>query len=131
MFDYTRGAWGDLYVAPPSARGTKDDYARAAAAFEQAYARRGSLRALVGIGFARKEMGDAPAALRAFLEALAVPPPPEVVWGLHEQVAALYAATGDAARARGHAADALRLAPVKDRPALEARLRASGAQGGP
>lgn len=125
-FDYTFAALGDLYVARAVARGTKDDYALAAAAFEEANNRRRSLKALVGLGFARKEMGDSEAAIRAFEEALGTPAPPSVAWSLSEQLASLYAARGDAGRARQHAQYALQQAPERDKPALQARLRAAG-----
>ncbi|HET9316744.1 MAG TPA: hypothetical protein VFQ51_14205, partial [Vicinamibacteria bacterium] len=124
-FDYTFAALGDLYMARAQARGDKDDYARAAAAFEEANARRRSLKALVGLAMARRAMGDSAAAIRVFEEALATPPPASVAWGLEEQLALLYAAQGDAGRARQHAQSALRNAPEKDKAPLQARLRAA------
>jgi Tfp pilus assembly protein PilF len=130
-FDYTHAALGDLYLARARARGTKDDYGLAAAAFQDAYAHRKSLKALVSLGIARREMGDSAAAIRAFEEALAAPPPPSIAWGLNEQLAALYSAQGDPQRARAHAAYALQQAPERDKAPLEARLRAAGLLGGP
>jgi tetratricopeptide (TPR) repeat protein len=130
-FDYTHAALGDLYMARARARGAKDDYARAAAAYEEAHLRRKSLKALVGVAFARKEMGDAAAAIRALEEALAMPPPAAVAWSLNEQLAGLYAAQGDAASAQRHATFALQQVPEKDKAPLQARLRAAGVLGGP
>ena len=95
-------------------------------AFEDANARRRSLKALVGLAMARRAMGDPAAAIRAFEGALATPPPASVAWGLEEQLALLHAAQGDTGRARQYAQDALHKAPEKDKAPLEARLRAAG-----
>ena len=82
-------------------------------------------RILKARDMARRAMGDPAAAIRAFEEALATPPPASVAWGLEEQLALLYAAQGDAGRARQYAQDALHKAPEKDKAPLEARLRAA------
>jgi tetratricopeptide (TPR) repeat protein len=130
-FDYTHAALGDLYMARARARGARDDYALAVAAYQEAHARRNSLKALVSMAIAHREMGDALAAIRGFERALAAPPPPAIAWGLHEQLAVLYSSQGDPQRARAHAAYALHLAPEKDKAPLESRLRAAGLLAGP
>jgi tetratricopeptide (TPR) repeat protein len=123
-FEYTHVALGDLYLARARAQGSREDYARAVSAYEQGLARRFSLKSIISVGIASREMGDAPAAIRAFEHALTAPPPPSVAWTLHEQLAALYRSQGDEAAARGHAQRALSNAPPGDKAALEARLRA-------
>lgn len=130
-FDYTHAALGDLYMARARARGARDDFRRAADAFQAAYATRKSFKAIVSMGFARKELGDSAAAIRAFEEALAAPPPASLAWGLEEQLAALYAGRSEMERARFHAARAVAQAPEKEKGALETRLRAAGLLSGP
>ena len=117
-FDYTYAALGDLYLARARAGGAREDFGRAAAAYQAAYAHRNSMKALVSLGIAYKEMGDSSAAIRTFEQALAAPPPASIAWGLEEQLAALYAGRGDLERARHHAARAVQQAPPKDKAGL-------------
>ena len=125
-FDYTLAALGDLYMARARVQGTRDDFRLAAAAFQEAYARRNSLKALISLGVAHKEMGDAAAAIREFERALAAPPPASTAWALHEQLSVLYLGQGNPDQARRHAVLALQQAPDKEKAPLEARLRAAG-----
>jgi tetratricopeptide (TPR) repeat protein len=124
-FDYTHAALGDLYLARARVTGNRDDYGLAASAFQQANAHRKSLKAQISLGIAYKEMGDSAAAIDAFEQALAAPPPPSTASALNEQLAGLYAAQGDADRAGRHATLAVAQASEKEKTALEARLRAA------
>jgi tetratricopeptide (TPR) repeat protein len=124
-FDYTHAALGDLYAARARAQGSREDFRRAAAAYQEAASHRRSLKALVSLGVCYQELGETGPAIRALEEALAMAPPVSASWAVHERLAALYATRDDRARALLHAGQALAQAPQKDRAPLESRLRAA------
>lgn len=124
-FDYTYAALGDLYMARARESHGREDWARAAEAYQAALGRRRSLKAIISLGLVSKELGDSARAVAAFSEALQMGPPQATAWALHEQLTALYLAQGNRPQAEQHAALALSQAPEKEKAGLAARLTAA------
>jgi tetratricopeptide (TPR) repeat protein len=125
-FDYTYAALGDLFAARGRATRNPDDLRKAIQWYEEARRRRASLKSIISVGLVARELGDRPRAIGAFLEALHQGAPFPTIAMLNEQLAGLYVAEGDAARASYHAGKALQAAEEADKPAIRARLRAIG-----
>ena len=125
-FDYTYAALGDLFAARGRATKNPDDLRKAIQWYEEARRRRASLKSIISVGLVARELGDRPRAIGAFLEALRQGAPFPTIAMLNEQLAGLYVAEGDAARASYHAGKALEAAVEADKPAIRERLRGSG-----
>jgi len=125
-FDYTFAALGDLFAARGRATKSPDDLRTAIRWYREARARRPSLKAIISVGLVARELGDRPQAIGAFEEALHQGAPFPTIAMLNEQLAGLYVAQGDAARASYHALKALQSATEPEKPALRQRLQAMG-----
>jgi tetratricopeptide (TPR) repeat protein len=126
-FDFTYAALGDLYAARGRATKNPDDLRRAIEWYREARRRRPSLKSIISVGLVARELGDRPQAIAAFLEAIHQGAPFPTLAMLNEQLAVLYSAEGDAARAVAHGGKALEAAEETEKPALRIRLRAIGA----
>lgn len=125
-FDYTYASLGDLYAARGRSTGNPDDLRRAIQWYREARARRPSLKSIISVGLVARELGDRPQAISAFQEALHQGAPFPTIAMLNEQLAGLFIAEGDAARAAYHAHKALESASETDKPGLRQRLQAMG-----
>jgi tetratricopeptide (TPR) repeat protein len=127
-FDYTYAALGDLYMARAAAGAgdPAEDHRLAAAAYQQAYERRPSLKALLSLGLATERLGDKQRAVDLYLQALAMRPPYSTSWAVRERLAGLYLALGNRAEAERQAQQAQFEVPDRDRRGLVERLRAAG-----
>jgi tetratricopeptide (TPR) repeat protein len=125
-FDYTYASLGDLYAARGRVTRNPDDLRTAIRWYREARARRPSLKSIISVGLVARELGDRPQAIGAFQEALHQGAPFPTIAMLNEQLAALFVAEGDAARAAAHAQKALESATEADKPGLRQRLQAMG-----
>jgi tetratricopeptide (TPR) repeat protein len=126
-FDYTHAALGDLYMARArEAEGAPEFYRRAAAAYEEAYCRRPSLKAIVNLAVAQEGMGETREAIDTYIHALNMKPPRFTSWAYRERLAMLYLELGNRPQAGRQARWALLDVAGTEAPLLRARLKEAG-----
>jgi tetratricopeptide (TPR) repeat protein len=127
-FDYTHAAMGDLYMARARAEpgDTVELYRRAAAAYDEAYCRRPSLKAIVNLAVAYERLGEMQQAIDAYEQAVNMRPPLFTSWAYRERLAVLNLLVGKRAEAERQAVHALEEAPGNERRPLRQRLREAG-----
>ena len=127
-FDYTHAALGDMYVA--MAAELPDDaadlYRFAAAAYEDAYCNRPSLKAIVNLAIVHERLGETQPAIDAYEQALAMKPPQGTRWVYRERLAMLYQTLGNRREALLQARYALDEPSGNEVYALRARLVSAG-----
>jgi tetratricopeptide (TPR) repeat protein len=126
-FDYTHATLGDLYmVRAREAEGDREFYRRAAAAYEEAYCRRPSLKAIVNLALAQEGMGETREAVDTYIPALNMKPPRFTSWVYRERLAMLYLEQGNRPQARRQARWAMLDVAGAETRLLKARLEEAG-----